>query len=138
MTKAGGSIAQPFQPVSVSLEWNFPDPSAFTGTDEEKLAQTREIRDAIKSRIELRLAEGLVLGVEQGGGFGAVFGAEAFLFSGFGVVGVEGASLFSAVEAESVFHGLELFFEPVSRGPRAGVSVTPNARPIAFQQVVPW
>ena len=34
------------------IEWSFPDPAAFTGTEEEKLARTREVRDAIKARIE--------------------------------------------------------------------------------------
>jgi hypothetical protein len=29
------------------------------------------------------------------------------------------------------------WFEPAKRGPVAGVSATPNAQPIAFQQVVP-
>jgi arsenate reductase len=32
--------------------WSFPDPSSFHGTPEEKLARTREVRDAIKARIE--------------------------------------------------------------------------------------
>lgn len=34
------------------LHWGFPDPSAFTGTPEEKLARTRAVRDTIKARIE--------------------------------------------------------------------------------------
>jgi arsenate reductase len=34
------------------LHWGFPDPSAFQGTHEEKLARTRDIRDQIKARIE--------------------------------------------------------------------------------------
>jgi len=33
------------------LHWGFPDPSALTGTDEEKLAQIRLIRDAIEAKI---------------------------------------------------------------------------------------
>jgi arsenate reductase len=32
--------------------WSFPDPAAFTGSDEERLAQTRRVRDAIRARIE--------------------------------------------------------------------------------------
>ncbi len=32
--------------------WPFPDPSSFTGTQEEILEQTREVRDAVKKRIE--------------------------------------------------------------------------------------
>ena len=34
------------------LNWGFPDPSKFTGTEEEKLARTRVVRDAIQRRIE--------------------------------------------------------------------------------------
>jgi arsenate reductase len=34
------------------LHWPFPDPSKFTGTPEEKLQRTREVRDAIRARIE--------------------------------------------------------------------------------------
>lgn len=33
------------------IHWGFPDPSALTGTDEEKLAGIRPIRDAIEARI---------------------------------------------------------------------------------------
>ena len=34
------------------LHWSFPDPSAVTGTKEERLDQVREIRDEIRQRIE--------------------------------------------------------------------------------------
>src|SRR3989339_1695834 len=34
------------------IHWSFADPSGFTGTDEEKLARTREVRDLIKAKIE--------------------------------------------------------------------------------------
>lgn len=34
------------------LHWGFPDPSALTGTDEEKLAGIRPIRDEIGSRVK--------------------------------------------------------------------------------------
>jgi len=34
------------------LHWSFPDPSALTGTQEDKLATTREIRDLIKTKVE--------------------------------------------------------------------------------------
>lgn len=34
------------------LHWGFPDPSALTGTREEKLAGTRKIRDEIRMKIE--------------------------------------------------------------------------------------
>ena len=33
------------------LAWSFEDPSAFTGTHEEKLAKTRVVRDAIKAAV---------------------------------------------------------------------------------------
>ncbi len=33
------------------LHWGFPDPSAITGTDEEKLAGIRPIRDAILAKL---------------------------------------------------------------------------------------
>ena len=34
------------------LHWSFPDPSQVRGTGEEKLAQVRAIRDAIRAKIE--------------------------------------------------------------------------------------
>jgi arsenate reductase len=34
------------------IHWNFPDPSKFTGTWEERLEQTREVRNAIESKVE--------------------------------------------------------------------------------------
>ena len=46
-----------FPSVSKRLSWNFPDPSSFTGTYEEKLAQTRSVRDQIKRKIEQWLGE---------------------------------------------------------------------------------
>ena len=39
------------------LHWSFPDPSSFQGTHEERWAKTREVRDAIKARIESWCAE---------------------------------------------------------------------------------
>jgi arsenate reductase len=44
-----------FPGVTTRLHWSFPDPSAFQGA--EKLAQTREVRDAIKEKIEQWCAE---------------------------------------------------------------------------------
>lgn len=35
----------------VRIHWGFPDPSALTGTDEEKLAGIRPIRDAIEGKV---------------------------------------------------------------------------------------
>jgi arsenate reductase len=34
------------------LHWSFADPSSFPGTHDEKLAKTREVREAIKAKIE--------------------------------------------------------------------------------------
>jgi arsenate reductase len=39
------------------LNWSFPDPSAFTGSDEERLRQTIAVRDQISARIEEWLGE---------------------------------------------------------------------------------
>lgn len=41
-----------FPGVIKQLHWSFPDPSSFTGTDEEKLIKTRAVRDAIKTKIQ--------------------------------------------------------------------------------------
>jgi arsenate reductase (thioredoxin) len=41
-----------FQAASRRLHWSFPDPSRATGTDDEKLAVFRTVRDAIKRRLE--------------------------------------------------------------------------------------
>ena len=44
----------PIFPGAVAkLRWSFPDPSKIIGTQEEKLAQIRVIRDAIKEKIEI-------------------------------------------------------------------------------------
>jgi arsenate reductase len=37
--------------VTTRLHWSFPDPSRFSGTPEEKLAQTREVRDRIEQKV---------------------------------------------------------------------------------------
>ena len=42
-----------FPGVTTRLHWSFPDPAALTGTREERLAGTREIRDQIHERIEM-------------------------------------------------------------------------------------
>ncbi len=39
------------------LHWSFPDPSALTGTPEERLPRVREIRDVIEARIRAWCAE---------------------------------------------------------------------------------
>ena len=41
-----------FPGVAKRLHWGFPDPSGLTGVEEEKLAETRKIRDLIKAKIE--------------------------------------------------------------------------------------
>ncbi|MDD5007370.1 MAG: arsenate reductase ArsC [Syntrophorhabdaceae bacterium] len=38
--------------VTKTIHWSFEDPSAFTGTHEERLEKTRKVRDAIKRKIE--------------------------------------------------------------------------------------
>jgi arsenate reductase len=35
------------------LHWSFPDPSALIGTNEERLAGTRQIRDQVRARIQM-------------------------------------------------------------------------------------
>lgn len=46
-----------FPGVIQRLHWSFPDPSALTGTHEQKLERVREIRDLIKRQIEQWCAE---------------------------------------------------------------------------------
>ncbi len=41
-----------FPGVTKRLHWSFPDPSSFTGSPEERLAKTCEVRDAIKAKVE--------------------------------------------------------------------------------------
>src|SRR5512137_169025 len=43
--------------LTAQIHWSFADPSSFTGTHEEKLVQTRAVRDAIKTKIEEWLKE---------------------------------------------------------------------------------
>lgn len=48
----------PFFPgQAVRLHWGFPDPSSFTGTQEEKLQETRAVRDQIETRVREWLNE---------------------------------------------------------------------------------
>jgi arsenate reductase (thioredoxin) len=42
---------------SEKLHWPFPDPSTFVGTDTERLAQVREVRDAIREKVRRFVAE---------------------------------------------------------------------------------
>ena len=46
-----------FPGVATRLHWSFANPSELTGTNEEKLNGTREIRDQIRERIERWCAE---------------------------------------------------------------------------------
>lgn len=43
--------------ISNRMHWSFEDPAAFDGSDEEKLAKFRQIRDQIEERIEGWLTE---------------------------------------------------------------------------------
>ncbi len=43
--------------LTAQIHWSFADPSSFVGTQEEKLAQTRTVRDTIKTKIEEWLKE---------------------------------------------------------------------------------
>ena len=42
-----------FPGITKKLHWSFPDPSGLTGTREERLEDTREIRDQIRARVEM-------------------------------------------------------------------------------------
>jgi arsenate reductase (thioredoxin) len=41
-----------FPGLSEKIGWSFPDPSKFTGTHQEKLQQTRQVRDQIKTAVQ--------------------------------------------------------------------------------------
>lgn len=45
-------------PNVIKWHWGFDDPAKATGTEEEIMAQFRNVRDAIKSRIELFIGQG--------------------------------------------------------------------------------
>ena len=46
-----------FPSFSRKQHWNLPDPVSFKGSDEEKMMRTRMVRDELRRRIELWLAE---------------------------------------------------------------------------------
>jgi len=46
-----------FPGKSRKLHWPFPDPSTFRGTDEEVMAQVREVRDAIREKVREFVSE---------------------------------------------------------------------------------
>jgi len=37
---------------SVRLQWSYPDPSTFTGSEEEVMRQVREVRDSIREKVK--------------------------------------------------------------------------------------
>lgn len=41
-----------FPSAKETLSWSFKDPSSFLGSEEEKLAQTEQVRDEIKKKLE--------------------------------------------------------------------------------------
>jgi len=43
--------------VNTRMHWSFQDPAAFEGTEEEKLAKFREVRDLIETKIKAWLTE---------------------------------------------------------------------------------
>ena len=54
-SEAGGCPI--FPGVTTRLHWSFPDPSKFTGSPDEKLEQTRRVRDKIDNQIRRFCAE---------------------------------------------------------------------------------
>jgi arsenate reductase len=50
--EAGAERCPVFAGITKREHWSFPDPAAFAGSDEERLAQTRRVRDAIRIRVE--------------------------------------------------------------------------------------
>lgn len=50
--EASGERCPIFPGALKKLHWSFVDPSAFTGTEEEKLIKIADVRDAIKSKIK--------------------------------------------------------------------------------------
>jgi len=51
-----------FAGVTTRLHWPFDDPSKFTGTHEQRLEETRRVRDQIRSRIDSFCEEHCVVG----------------------------------------------------------------------------
>ncbi len=46
-----------FPGVHKKINWSFPDPSAFAGTEQDKLAQTRTVRSQIKEAVQKFIKE---------------------------------------------------------------------------------
>ncbi|MGA2468887.1 MAG: arsenate reductase ArsC [Thermodesulfobacteriota bacterium] len=55
--EAEASCPTTFPGIFQRLHWPFEDPAAFVGSDEEKVAKFREVRDKIDQRIKAWLAE---------------------------------------------------------------------------------
>ncbi len=55
--ETSGNRCPAFVGYAKRMHWNFPDPSALQGTYDERLEETRKIRDAIKARIETWIKE---------------------------------------------------------------------------------
>jgi arsenate reductase len=51
--------ACPYFPARRNLHWGFDDPSAAQGSDEERLAEFRRVRDQIAERLRWQFIEGL-------------------------------------------------------------------------------
>jgi len=49
--EASGERCPLFPGVGKTIHWGFPDPSALQGTHEDKLQETRRIRDIIKTKV---------------------------------------------------------------------------------------
>jgi len=60
-------------------------------------------------KVQLRLTDGFIAGVEQRRGLGAIPCAGAFLLTGFGVFDLEHAATLAAVEDVTTFHKFGLF-----------------------------
>jgi arsenate reductase len=56
-SEAEESCPTTFPDIGRRLRWSFEDPSAFAGSEDEKLAKFREVRDQIKQRIKTWLIE---------------------------------------------------------------------------------
>ncbi len=47
-----GTRCPTFPGITKRLNWSFPDPSTFHGTDDEKLQNTIMVRDALRAKVE--------------------------------------------------------------------------------------
>ncbi len=52
-SKEAGERCPIFPGLTERIHWPFPDPSTFTGTDDEIMRQVREVRDAIKEKVRI-------------------------------------------------------------------------------------